>query len=206
MLPVTEEAKNASTPKSIDDFANHEIVTFAVFACGGQLHPVDTEDIAIKAHEIAPGRFAWRKYPDQVSLDSVRKRLWDAASPEKGYGYVLGSERKGWSLTPFGLNFVNDHLPFSDSMASERKRYSVEEKKWVTRERARLLESSAVQKMLAGEIGRVTHREAEMVFRLDDYVTGDARRRKIDRLLNLLGNDDQLGSFVKALANLLDNK
>jgi hypothetical protein len=57
------------------DLANHEIVTLAVFPLGGVTSNVDTEDVAIKANEIAPGRFTWRKYPEQINIDTVRKRL-----------------------------------------------------------------------------------------------------------------------------------
>lgn len=46
--------------------SNNEIVTLAVFLLGGDSHCVDTEDVAVKVNEIAPGRFTWRKYPDQT--------------------------------------------------------------------------------------------------------------------------------------------
>jgi hypothetical protein len=187
----------------VDQLANHEIVTLAVHLCGGQLHPVDTEDVAVKAHEIAPGRFAWRKHPDQISLDAVRKRLWDAQSAEKGYGYVAGSERTGWTLTPKGQEFTAQHLESTKSPGTNRKRLSVDEKRWVTRERARLLESPAIRKFLSGSVSDITQREAEFVFRLDDYVVGEARRRKIDRLINLLGNDETVGASIHALSKIV---
>ena len=88
--------------------ANHEIVTLAVYLLGGESQPVDAEDIAIKANEIAPKRFSWRKYPDQINLESVRKRLWDARKPEKG-SYLTGSDRQGWLLTQNGLRFAKEH-------------------------------------------------------------------------------------------------
>jgi hypothetical protein len=40
--------------------SNHEIVTLAVYLLGGDTQHVDTEDIAVKANEIAPRRFTWR--------------------------------------------------------------------------------------------------------------------------------------------------
>ena len=39
------------------ELANHEIVTIAVYLLGGEREPVDTEDVAKKANELAPGRF-----------------------------------------------------------------------------------------------------------------------------------------------------
>ena len=56
--------------------ANDKIVVLAAYLAGGAQRLVDTEDIAIKANDLAPGRFSWRKYPDQINIESVRKRLW----------------------------------------------------------------------------------------------------------------------------------
>ncbi|MFZ0829061.1 MAG: hypothetical protein WAO02_16730 [Verrucomicrobiia bacterium] len=47
--------------------SNHEIVTLAVYLLGGDSKRIDTEDIAVKANELAPGRFNWRKYRDQTA-------------------------------------------------------------------------------------------------------------------------------------------
>jgi hypothetical protein len=41
--------------------SNHAIVTLAVYLLGGETQRIDTEDIAVKANEIAPGCFAWRR-------------------------------------------------------------------------------------------------------------------------------------------------
>ena len=54
---------------------NQNIVVLAVYAIGGADRYVDTEDIAIEAAKLAPGRFSWRKYKDQINIDTVRKRL-----------------------------------------------------------------------------------------------------------------------------------
>jgi hypothetical protein len=71
-----------STSK-IKAFANHELVTLAVYLLGGDSKPIDTEDVAIKTNELAPRRFTWRKYPDQINIDTVRKRLWDATNKKR---------------------------------------------------------------------------------------------------------------------------
>ena len=60
--------------------ANHEVVTLAAYLLGGDTQKVDTEDIAVKANELAPGRFTWRKYHDQINIDTVRKRLCGTTS------------------------------------------------------------------------------------------------------------------------------
>jgi hypothetical protein len=75
--------RRESTNSREKDPANYEIVTVALILFGGGTRSVDTEDIAVKANQIAPGRFAWRKYPDQINIDTVRKRLWDARKDER---------------------------------------------------------------------------------------------------------------------------
>jgi hypothetical protein len=69
--------KNAPT-KPQNGLSNHEIVTLAVYLLGGDTQYLDTEDIAVKANEIAPGRFTWRKYSDQINIENVRAFLSDA--------------------------------------------------------------------------------------------------------------------------------
>jgi hypothetical protein len=80
------------------ELANHEIVVLAAYLVGAQKMSADTEDVAIKANEIAPGRFSWRKYREQVNIESVRKRLWDATRQDRG-AYLIRSEKTGWRLS-----------------------------------------------------------------------------------------------------------
>jgi hypothetical protein len=180
----------------VKNLANHEIVTIAVFLLGGESHAVDTEDIAVKANEIAPGRFSWRKYPDQINIETVRKRLWDAVKAEKG-AFILGSERTGWSLTPEGLRFANSAVTSMNLTNLSRKRFSLQEKTWRSAERARMLATDAYAKFSGGNAESVTNQEAEMFFRIDNYVTGTARERKLSRILNAFDEDPELGSAVR---------
>lgn len=179
--------------------SNHEIVTLAIYLLGGDSHPIDAEDVAIKANEIAPKRFTWRKYPNQISLESIRKRLWDAKKPEKG-GYLTGSDRQGWLLTEDGLTFAKEHLKDIDSDLLSRKPLSLKEKQWLRNERIRMLASEAYLKFQGGDLEAITSHEAEAFFRLDDYVMGEARNRKVIRLVNTFGSDPELGQAVKELA------
>lgn len=179
--------------------SNHEIVTLAVYLLGGESQPIDAEDIAIKANEIAPKRFTWLKYPDQISLESVRKRLWDARKPEKG-GYLTGSDRQGWLLTENGLRFAKEHLKDINGDLLSRKPLSLKEKRWLRSERIRMLASEAYLKFQGGDLEAITTQEAEAFFRLDDYVMGEARTRKVTRIVNTFGSDLELGQAVKELA------
>ena len=94
-----------------NQFSNHEIVTLAAYLLGGDVRHVDTEDVAFKASELAPGRFAWRKYPDQINLEIIRVYLSDAKKLAKG-GYLIRSGADGWLLTEKGVRFAKDQLLF----------------------------------------------------------------------------------------------
>src|SRR3979409_1107010 len=102
---------------SRNPLTNHELVVLAAYLAGAQSSSADTEDIAIKANDLAPGRFSWRKYKDQINIDTVRKRLWDATKPEKG-GYLIGSEKVGWRLTKAGFDFAESTAAKIDTSAT----------------------------------------------------------------------------------------
>jgi hypothetical protein len=181
--------------------SNHEIVTLAVYLLGGDSKRIDTEDIAVKANELAPGRFNWRKYRDQISIDAVRKRLWDASRPQKG-GYLLGSERDGWALTPAGLSFANAKHGVLAKANLTRTPLNTKERNVIRRERERLLSSDAFAKFVSNQAGAISLQEAESFFRVDAYVTGEARVEKILKTKNRFGDDAELGPLI----NLLESK
>ncbi|MDX8411268.1 MAG: hypothetical protein R8K46_05270 [Mariprofundaceae bacterium] len=185
--------------------SNHEIVTLATYLIGGDSCYVDTEDIAIKTNELAPGRFTWQKYKDQINLEAVRKRLWDARSKEKGT-YLLGSAKKGWMLTEAGLKFASQHINTISHIDISRQNIDSKERKWRQAEKARLLSSDAFSKLQTGAVSIVTKREAEAFFRIDDYVTGDARQQKILRIKNIFGKDPDLGETVMQLASKIEEE
>jgi hypothetical protein len=103
--PINSKRTKQSKSKKKLDLANHEIVVLAAYLSGAWYRCADTEDIAVKANEIAPGRFSWRKYKDQINIDTVRKRLWDATKHEKG-AYLIGTEKGGWLVTEIGCQFA----------------------------------------------------------------------------------------------------
>lgn len=179
--------------------ANHQIVVIAAYLAGADSARVDTEDIAVKANQIAPGRFSWRKYPEQINIDTVRKRLWDARKEEKG-GYLRGSEKEGWLLTEQGVIFARKN---AGAVVGKKNRLSLKERAWAKTERARLLDTDAFRKYRMRAISEVTLREAEGFFRIDNYITGDAREEKLLRILNAFADDVDLGPACKRFAALV---
>lgn len=186
----------ATTQKGL---SNHEIVTLALYLLGGDTQYVDTEDVAVKANELAPGRFAWRKYRDQINIENVRTFLSDAKKQKNG-NYLRGAGKDGWLLTETGVAFAKAQVAGLEAVDLSRDRLSDKKKKWLQHERSQMLSSEAFAKFAAGMADAVSMQDAESFFRLDVYVTGNAREDKITRALNSFGSDHELGAAVKALA------
>jgi hypothetical protein len=179
-------------------FANYELATIAVFLLGGETKQVDLEDIAIKLNDLAPGRFAWRKFPAQINIKFVDDSLRDAKKLKNGK-YVLKSNKDEWLLTQKGVAFARRGLQQLKDANVSRKALSEKEKNWMRSERERMLGSPAFAKFRAGELNDVSEQEAEAFFRLDSYVKGSARDQKLLRLVNAFGDDAELGDAAKAL-------
>lgn len=185
------------------ELSNHEVVTLAVYLLGGDRQPIDTEDVAKKANDIAPGRFAWRKYKDQINLEVVRVYLSDAKKEAKGE-YLFGSGNTGWSLSEAGLAFAREHADAVKTLEAAEPRKSVgQDRMRQQRERARLLTTEAYAKIVGGRADELTRRDAESFFRVDSYVQGEARRRRVARITNAHGDDPELGPVIEELAEMI---
>ncbi len=184
-------------------FPQHEIVTMAVHLLGGEHKRIELEDIAVKANELAPGRFSWRKYKDQISQERVRKRLWDATRKERG-GYLSGSPESGWILTIQGVEFCQSNLEVFKVADLGQTPLTNKEKNWIRRERERMTTSEAYAKYIEGKTESITNPEAELFFRLDTYVTGKVRKERLLRARNLFRDDTELASLVNILADRIE--
>jgi hypothetical protein len=183
--------------------ANHEVVVLAAYLAGAESTLADTEDIAIQANQLAPGRFSWRKHKEQINIESVRKRLWDATKPEKG-GYLIGSEKVGWRLTKAGFDFAARHFQVAGNMVQPKKfRASRVERSAQAREIRRMTKEDAFQKIRSGMVALITRSEAERFFRLDDYVTGKARAAKIERFRIIATDNSELAQAIDILSRLI---
>lgn len=185
-----------------------EVVTLAVYLKGGAERAVDTEDVAVEANRLAPGRFAWRKYPDQINLELVRVYLSAAKSPDRG-GMLIGSGRTGWRLTRRGLQWAEqaarklDHLRTSRTREQSRSG-SIDEQRW-RRERARIQSTSAWKLWTEGKRD-IPAAAAKEVFRIDSYAKGDLRETKITRVRSLFLYDEVLKPFLDHIGHDLDKE
>lgn len=183
----------------------HEIVAIAAFLAGADRKNADTEDIAIKANEIAPGRFTWRKYRDQIDLELIYKHLWDLTKSDKGE-FITGSKSKGWQLTLAGATFAEAAVGRLNDLPAVRDKPSRNEMAWRQRERKRMLTESAFIKAQSNQTSEISIAEAERFFRLDDYVIGDARSRKITQAETAFHSDPELGPVVPLIAAIVRGK
>jgi len=176
-----------------------EVATLALYALGGSDSAADTEDIAIRAAELAPGMFAWRKYPDLIDKELVRVALSDARLKKH---WVVGSHnRGGWLLTPQGQEFGRANQDRLSGVGEVRR--SGREERQLERERMRLLTSAAFERLGSGSgIAEITNDEADAFFRINVYVQGQAREKKIVRIENQFADDPDLGDAVRLLATI----
>lgn len=198
--------KKQPEKKLTDKTSQAEVVTLALYQLGGGQRPVDTEDIAVEAHRLAPGRFTWKKYPDQINLVLIRVFLSDAKMKNK---FVIGSLRSGWRLTQEGLRWAESAakaVQNSDlSRSRAQSRYGGPDEQRRHRERDRLLKSAAWRAWQSGD-RHIPIAEAKQVFRLDSYARGELREAKITRLRDMFSDDPELMPFLDHLTNELNQE
>lgn len=99
--------------------ANWQIVAVALWSLGGATERKDTEDVAVKCWELAPGRFSWERYSEFPNLDTARVALSDAKKPKNG-SLVTGDNYGGWLLTQAGLDWIESRATELVGIASGR--------------------------------------------------------------------------------------
>lgn len=187
------------SPES-SELSNEGVALAALLACGGDVSRIDTEDVAMRADELSPGRFRWRKYKDQIDLGLVRNGLQDA----KKTGNVRGGAHEGWALTDVGLNEARNVLSRLGGTA-ERFRPTKQQLAWRSRERTRLLAEDAFKAVARGELNGLPTAALLRFFRIDEYVSAEGREDRISRLVNAFDGDAVLAPAVRALAEKLRN-
>jgi hypothetical protein len=180
------------------------VTVLALADLGGSDRWVDTEDIAVRARELAPASFSWRKYPEQIDLDGVRVALHDAAKARCGR-LVQGSVRTGWSLTPAGVAWANTTGREARSQLGASLSARRDEQRAETRKRA--LERGRIRRLTAWHLWRggrlVDRRQAEAVFRIDSETPNREANLKVQRMLGLLAQDPILGPFIGDMARVV---
>ncbi|MCG3776139.1 MAG: hypothetical protein JW395_2988 [Nitrospira sp.] len=192
--------------KTLTTFKPTELLTWVVHDLGGAERRVDTEDVAVRAFEVAPNRFGWRKYPQHINLELVRVYLSDAKKQEHGR-LLTGSGKSGWSLTQRGLDWLRsvelvlESGPVNPALSRPRRAGSVDTQR---RDReARRLKTLAAWFRWVGHDQKVVDEELRAVFRIDSYSTPAALEAKVTRLRAMLTDDDELSAFLEHLSKHL---
>jgi len=172
-------SKSASLQHQL--YTNSDITVMAVYQLGGALRHIHLEDVAMKAAELSPRRFCWKKYPDQINLESVRISLKSELGSRKKR--VLGSIRNGWMLTPEGLSWCL-------ATASSGDNHTLVDELHQEVDHAK--RTAAFSKTINGKVEEVSTLEVKALLRVNDYFTARNRRERIVALANAAVLDAQL--------------
>lgn len=178
-----------------------DLVTLAVSELGGAHRAIDTEDVAVKARELSPLAFAWRRYPEHINLELVRVALVDASRA----ALVQGRGRGGWVLTDRGVAWILANRArllsaLGRTGGDGAARVKQPETQHRERERIRIGRSEAWQRWSTG--ATVNAQEACAVFRVDQYTSDTNRLTKVRSLRELFAGDPDLEQFLDAMTVL----
>lgn len=176
-----------------------EVATVAIYVLGGASRSIDTEDAAVRCHELAPSMFSWQKHKEQINLELVRVSLSDAKKPKNG-ALVSGSGREGWRLSPQGLDWIGGVGAPMLALAKQRLGLSVSSAGSIDsvrrqRERSRLIASDGWQEWSVSR--RVSTRPARDIFRIDEYTTEKMLEIKVARIRAMFEQDTEIREFLE---------
>lgn len=154
----------------------------------------------MECFKLAPHKFRWRKYADQVDLAQVRDGLSDARKPSNGE-LVVGDRKHGWTLTPDGQRLAATlPLALSDGApTSEQLRLDVPVR---AAERHRVLNSRAWRKVEAGDGSSVTPQEIRELLRVDRYVSDEKYQQRLAIVLSAFADDERVQASIRELDRL----
>lgn len=180
---------------------NLQLVTIAVAQLGGHTHSVDREDIAIKVNDLAPGRFNWRKYPQNIDLDAVGVALRDAKK-EKNGALLIGNNSMGWMLSPAGVEWIEQntyrsHEVLQEQPASRRNSYLAE----LETECVRMRNTRAYSLYTSNRREEITARDFQQFTRVNEYFQTKARQKRYAVISNAVVNDEDLANLWQWLQN-----
>jgi hypothetical protein len=182
----------------VDDLSNPELVTIAVALLDGDIEYVDREEIAIRVNDIAPGRFGWRKYPERIDLDAVGVALRDAKKRKNG-ALLVGSNARGWMLSPAGLKWIGtielDAVQNAQSIKHRRDSIAANQEA----ECARLHSTRAYRLFVDGKFETITLQDFYEFARVNEYFQTRARQRRYAIIDNAIVDDEILSKLWESL-------
>ena len=181
--------------------SNLEILLVSLARIGGEAHGVHTEDIAIEAFKLAPNRFGWRKYPERIDLESVRRALTSAT--EKEPPLLAGSVRQGWMISREGIRWLESNSQEVGQPAGYR-RGSMSEGLEI--ERMRLRETNALKKYRAGLLDELNRNDLFEFARVNEYFSDAKRRERFNIVGSAVDGDLELTCLWNYLRSRFGNE
>jgi len=183
----------------IEELSNNQIVTIAVALLGGDADHIDREDIAIKADELATGKFNWRKYPNRIDLNTVRVALNDAKKVKNGQ-LIVGNNQRGWMLSSKGLKWMvalKQNKKISDLSSLSHVSEIIDSLDF---EKERLFSTNAYSLFVSGRKSDITKRDFFEFTRTNEYFKVKARERRYTIVENAIINHSDLEATWNYLA------
>ena len=172
--------------------ANRQLVVVALANLGGHDKNVHTEDIALEADRLAPGRFVWRKYPERIDINVVLQGLGDARRSRYD-AHVAGSNVKGWMLTAEGQKWTKRLVRYDSSelanLVSDAKGSLIAGQR---SECHRLMTTEALRLYNRGQQEEITRKQFYDFLRINEYFSERARRRRINLVASSISGVDVL--------------
>jgi hypothetical protein len=179
-----------NTNNNSQELSNIEIVTFAIYYLNGESQLVDIEDIAIKAFEINPLKFSWRKYPSMIDIRNVQYALKDASSNFPPL--ISGSIKNGYMITKDGIMLIRKIEQGQWKEISGKPFRSKSKDAYLEIERNRLKRTSAYQKFIAGVANEINERDYQEFVRFNDYFPDHSKKQRITLIENSILGDEIL--------------
>jgi len=179
-----------------EELSNVEILTLVVYWLGGAVTPVDLEDAAVEAFNLAPKKFSWIKYADQIDLRIVQYALRDACKAD--IDYLKGTSKHGYMLTEAGLEWAKKFDEKKQLSTSSRK---MSPSDLIDRETLRLQSTRAYQKFVTGEKDKITIMDFREFTRVNDYFPEHIRKQRYSKIDNAVKDNADLRKIWKFIKN-----
>jgi len=185
------------------ELSNTDLVVFAVYLLGGERQFVHTEDVAVHTANLAPGRFNWKRHPDQIDMGLIQKSL----SMDKANGNsITGSIKGGWMLTDHGLKFVETYRAQLPDLGPAFSRLTDSERRFHPWYKKRIQTHPVYKKVIEGLSEEITVAEAEKFFLLDRGMDARTKAQRVNFYVRSFEYDPAIGPVVSFLAGKVGRK
>jgi hypothetical protein len=181
----------------LKELSNTDLVVFAVYLLGGDRQFVNTEDVAVHTANLAPGRFNWKRHPDQIDMGLIQKSL---SMDKRNGSSITGSIKGGWMLTEHGLEFVETLREQLPNPGPAFSRLTDSEKRFHPWHKKRIQAHPVYKKVIEGLSEEITAVEAEKFFLLRRDMDAGAKAERVNFYVRCFEYDPAIGPVVNFLA------